>query len=291
MEPADRTEALHVEFDRVQLAGTVRGRALVRVRLNPTDRRSPTVLRLRRFLSRLVEFRWRDLDAAGAPLGPAFEATALPGEDQRQFDTPVDLPAEAASREYLLEWALDPADHPRIGAKDDEMVLFRVQLVAAEADRPQTPEQQKLVVISWSDADGVLRGTWQQPGRTPEPLRQALTELLRTPERQASACGDCRLHRELDRLLLEDAVWACEDGPELEEIRRLLVLRELQPDSGSIGYDTYRSHPEHLPHAHPDIAEELAAARARHHARLLAYAPPGPTGGPGQASRTNPDGH
>ncbi|MET9619090.1 hypothetical protein [Kitasatospora indigofera] len=291
MEPADQTEALHIDFDRVQLAGTVRGRAVVRVRLNPTDRRGRTVLRLRRFLSRLVEFRWRDLDAAGSPLGPAFAATALPEEDPRQFDHPVILPAGAASREYYLEWALDPADHPRIGAKDDEMVLFRVQLVAIEADGPETLKQQKLVVISWSDADGVLRGSWQQPGRTPEPLRQALTELLRTPERQASACGDCRLGRELDQLLLEDAVWACEDGPELEEIRRLLVLRELQPDSGSIGYDTYRSHPEHLPHAHPDLAEELAAARARHHARLLAYAPSEPRDRPGQASHTNPDGH
>lgn len=201
----------------------------------------------------------------------------------------MDLPAGAASREYHLEWALDPADHPRIGAKDDEMVLFRVQLVGIEADGPETPEHQKLVVISWSDADGVLRGTWRQPGRTPEPLRQALTELLRAPERYGSPCGDCHLHLELDRLLLEDAVWACQEGPELEEIRRLLVLRELQPDSGVFGYDTYRGHPEHPPHAHPDIAEDLAAARARHHARLLAYAPSEPRDQPGRASHMNPD--
>ncbi|OKI20352.1 hypothetical protein [Streptomyces sp. CB03911] len=288
MQPADKTEALHVDFDRLQLAGTVRGRAVVRVRLDPTDRQSRTVLRLRRFLPRLVEFRRRDLDAAGSPLGPAFEATALPGEDPRQSDHLVDLPAEAASREYHLEWVLDPADHPRIGAKDDEMLLFRVQLVGINADGPETIKQRKLVVISWSDADGVLRGSWQQPGRTPEPLRRALTELLKAPERQASACGDCRPRRELDRLLLEDAVWACQDGPELEEIRSLLVLRELQPDSSLIGYDTYRSHPEYRPHAHPDIAEELAAARARHHARLLAYAPSEPRD---QASHMNPDRH
>ncbi|GGV41600.1 hypothetical protein GCM10010495_68940 [Kitasatospora herbaricolor] len=288
MQPADETEALHVDFDRHQLAGTVRGRAVVRVRVDPTDRQSRSVLRLRRFLSRLVEFHWRDLDAAGSPLGPAFEAAALPGADPRQFDHPVDLPAGAASREYHLEWALDPADHPRIGAENDEMVLFRVQLVGIEADGPETCEHQKLILISWSDADGVLRGTWQRPGRTPEPLGRALTELLGAPERHGSTCGDCHLHLELDRLLLEDAVWACQDGPELEEIRRLLVLRELQPDSGVVGYDTRRGHPEHRPHVHPDIAEELAAARGRHHARLLAYAP---SEQPGQASHTNPDGH
>ncbi|MCX5214572.1 hypothetical protein OG689_35850 [Kitasatospora sp. NBC_00240] len=289
MQPADRTEALHVEFDRFQLAGTVRGRAVVRVRPNPADRQSRTVLRLRRFLPRLVDFRRRDLDAAGSPLGPASEAAALPGEDPRRSDHLVDLPAEAASREYYLEWALDPADHPRIGAKGDEMMLFRVQLVHIHADGPETLEQQKPLLISWSDADGVLRGSWQQPGRTPEPLRQALTELLGAPQRHASACGDCRLRVELDRLLREDALWACQDGPELEEIRRLLVLRELQPDSGSLGYDTYRGHPEHPPHAHPDIAEELAAAHARHHARLLAYAPSEPGDRPGRASHTNPD--
>ncbi|MGW3138545.1 hypothetical protein [Streptomyces sp. NPDC001139] len=34
----------------------------------------------------------------------------------------------------------------------------------------------------------------------------------------------------------------------------------------------YRGHPEHPSHAHPDIAAQLTAARARHDARLLAYA-------------------
>jgi dihydrodipicolinate synthase/N-acetylneuraminate lyase len=62
------------------------------------------------------------------------------------------------------------------------------------------------------------------------------------------------------------------DEEALEEVRRLLMLRDLEPDSDIPGYDTYRGHPEHPSHAHPDIAAQLAAARARHDARLLAYA-------------------
>ncbi|MGW1749538.1 hypothetical protein ACWCRD_28805 [Streptomyces sp. NPDC002092] len=272
MQPGDETEPLDVDFDRFQLAGTIRGQAVVRVRLRPTDRESRTVLRLRRFLSHLVAVRCRDLDAEGSPLGPAFEATALPDDNPRQSDYLLALPAGAAVREYRLEWALDPADDPRIGAKGDEMLLFRVHLVGSEADGPEKLREQKQILISWSDADAVLHGTWTQPGRAPEPLRQALAELLRAREQPASACRDCRRMAELDRLLLEDAVWACQDGPELEEVRRLLMLRDLEPDSDIPGYDTYRGHPEHPSHAHPDIAAQLAAARARHDARLLTYA-------------------
>ncbi|MEU6283590.1 hypothetical protein [Streptomyces sp. NPDC047028] len=107
-----------------------------------------------------------------------------------------------------------------------------------------------------------LRAAWHQPG-TPPPApattpTAAPAERLRAREQPASACRDRRRTAELDRLPLEDAVRACQDGPETEEVRRLLVLRDVEPDSGIPGYDTYRVHPEHPSHAHPDIAALFA---------------------------------
>jgi hypothetical protein len=265
MTPVDELAALTVDFSACVRVGQVRGAAVVRVR--PPHGAAWTGLRLRRFLPRLTLLRYRDLAVDGSPLEPEREGVALPHDDPRNFDVQVDLPPGAAAREYRLEWELDPGDHPTIGVEGNELLLFRAYLLDRDQEGAEQMREQRSITVEWVDVDRLVRH-WTATPRTPAPLREALRTLLRTEVKNLPQCAQCRMRFELDRLLAEDRVWDCSEGAELEEIRRLLVEREL---AGIADQDVILRWHQH--HAHEDLDEHVAAARERHRARLLAYAP------------------
>jgi hypothetical protein len=263
--PVDEPVALTVDFPACVRVGQVRGGAVVRVR--PPQDAAWTGLRLRRFLPRLTLLRCRDLAVDGSPLEPEREAVVLPQDEPRNFDVEVDLPFGAVAREYRLEWELDPDDHPTIGGEGNELLLFRAYLLGRDQEGAEQIREQRIITVEWVDVDGLVRH-WTGTPRTPAPLREALRTLLRAEVKNLPQCARCRMRFELDRLLAEDRVWDCSEGTELEEIRRLLVERKL---AGIADQDVILRWHQH--HVHEDLDEPLAAARDRHRARLIAYAP------------------
>ncbi|MEY9872120.1 hypothetical protein ABH931_001594 [Streptacidiphilus sp. MAP12-33] len=267
-EPTERPAALTVDFSPCEPAGTVRGCALVRVRVHGPQDGSGAVLRLRRFLPRLTLLRCRDLAADGSPLGPERDALEPADAAVRTVELPLDAPPGADVREYRLEWELVPADHPTIGVEGAELLLFRATLLGRDADGDEETREQRNITVEWLDLDSLVRHHSGSP-RTPAPLREALRTLLRAEVKNLPKCDRCRMRPELDRLLAADLVWEHSAGPGQGEIRRLVMAREL---AGIPQQDVFLRWHQH--HAHEDLAEELDAARARHRARLAAYAAP-----------------
>jgi hypothetical protein len=279
---SDEPEVLTVDFDHFQVAGTVRGHATVVVRVE--DPAARPVLRLRRYLARLTVVRFRDLAPDGSTLGPDRDVETGADADARVLDHTVDPAPGAVAREYRLEWALDPRDHPSIGALGAEMLVIRVHLVTAGRDGAEQVREQQLITVAWTEPETVLRA--RGLGRSaPEPLRAAPRALLDDEDIALPRCGTCRRRLELDQLEREDVVWEHSATPRLEEVRRLLIERTAH------SHQLHQSWPipEH-DRWHPDtadaaevaaMAERLAAARERHLARLAAYPPSGTGGGAG----------
>ncbi|WP_042381783.1 hypothetical protein [Streptacidiphilus melanogenes] len=264
--PTDQRDCLTVDFSAHEATGTVRGEALVRVR--PPKRPAWTALRLRRYLAQLTLLRCRDLGPDGSPLGPEHDAAAVPcGDDPRSLDLQVELGPGAVSREYRLEWQLDPADHPTIGVEGRELRLYRAHLLGRGPDGAEQVREQRLITVEWVKRDALL-GFRARSARTSGPLREALKAMVRAEEKNLPKCPECRTRYELDRLLALDRVWECSTEPELEEIRRLVVERER---AGIPGRDVILRW--HQSHHHEDLGRQLAAARERHRARLDSHAP------------------
>ena len=259
------TAALTVDQEPYQLSGTVRGHATLLVRVEDTAARP--VLRLQRFLPRVALLCFRDLAPDGSVLGPEQVAVTVTDPGSRQLDHRIDPPPGAAAREYRLEWVLDPQDHPSIGVEGVELLLFRVYLLADESDPAGLEREQGRVLIAWLNAESVLRAR-SADSRTPEPLRLALTALLDGEEQNPPRCEWCKRQFDLEHLEREDAVWEHSAGPESEEVRRLVVRHALAGPSPWSGI-LRGGHNWH----HVDVNRELEAARERHRARLLAYAP------------------
>lgn len=273
---SDQNPALTVDFAGDRLVGTVRGQALVRVQAQ--DSEADAILRLRRFLPRVSLLRYRDLSRDGSPIGSERDAAILPNDDPRLLDCALDLPPGAVAREYRLEWELNPDDHPAIGKDGHEMLLFRAFLLTRDEDGAERIREQRPIVIRWREADALSCQEadalfssfrrWSTSPSTPEPLREALQALLREEAESPPSCELCRARSDLDLLLAQDRVWECSAAPELQEVRRLFVRRELAGNSDGDRIARYRMH-----HDHEDVSAPLAAARERREARLLAYAP------------------
>jgi len=262
-----QTPELTVESVIVHPVGTARGHARILVR--PADHEAGTTLRLHRYLPRLTLLRYRDLAQDGSELGPERDAAILPSDDPRRIECAVDVPPAAATREYRLEWELNPDDHPAIGVSGQELLLFRAHLLDRSEDGAEKILVQRLIPIQWASPSSAL-DYWRTSASTPEPLREALQALLDAEIQTPRICELCHARDDLDVLLAQDQVWECSAEPELEEIRRIVVLRELTGDSRRTFAGTVRTK-----HHHEDLSTQLAAARERQKARLIAYAPPG----------------
>ncbi|MEY9855581.1 hypothetical protein ABH935_001185 [Catenulispora sp. GAS73] len=250
-----------------QLVGTVHGQARILVR--PAELEAGMTLRLRRFLPRVSLLRYRDLAQDGSELGPERDAVTLPNDDPRHVECVVDLLPGAATRVYRLEWELNPDDHPAIGVRGQEALLFRAHLVDRGEDGVEEIREQGLIRIHWEDHSSAF-DRWCRSTSTPEPLREALQELLLAEIQTPRTCELCHARDDLDLLLAQDRVWECSAEPELEEIRRLFVFRELAGLAETSFAGTIRTR-----HNHEDLSAQLAAARERQKARLIAYAPSG----------------
>lgn len=256
-----------MESVRDLLVGTVRGHARILVR--PAEHDAGTILRLRRLLPRVSLLRYRDLAQDGSELGPERDAVILPNGDPRHTECVVDLPPGAAIREYRLEWQLNPDDHSTIGVEGREMLLFSVYLVDRGEDGAEKVWPAQRIIVRWEDAfDAFAR--WWANANIPESLQRAWEALRRAEIRISRVCELCRERDELDLLLAQDRVWECSAAPELEEARRMVVLRELTGISRNVVASKERTRHHH----HEDLTEQLAAARERQRARLIAYAPP-----------------
>ncbi|WP_194910911.1 hypothetical protein [Catenulispora rubra] len=267
---SQQSPELTVESQSEQAIGTVRGQARILVR--PGEHEAATTLRLRRYLPRLSLLRYRDLAQDGSALGPERDAATLPNDDPRITECVVDVPPGAATREYRLEWELNPDDHPAIGVSGEELLLFRAYLVDRGedgADGAEEIREQRLIRIRWAPPSDAF-DRWCTSASTPEPLREALQALLLAEVQTPRICELCHARDDLDLLLAQDRVWECSAEPELEEIRRLFVLRELTGHSMRTFAGTLRTK-----HHHEDLSAQLAAARERQKARLIAYAPSG----------------
>ena len=264
----EQLPALTTEYDVGQPVGTVRGHARVLVR--PAEHQADAILRLRRYLAHLSLLRYRDLAQDGSPLGPERDVPTLPSADPRIIDCLVDLPRAAVSREYRLEWELSPDDHPAIGVANEEMLLFRAHLLGRGEGGAETIWEQQLIRVRWElpeDAETAF-DRWCTSASTPEPLREALKVLLEAEVQRPRGCKGCNARHDLDLFLARDTVWECSAEPELEEIRRLVVLRELTGLSRMTRTGTVMTR-----HDHEDLSVPLAAARERHEARMAEYAP------------------
>ncbi|MEY9909969.1 hypothetical protein ABIA35_006213 [Catenulispora sp. MAP12-49] len=147
---------LTAEFTMEQPVGTVRGHA--RILIRPTDDGAGTILRLRRYLPHVTLLRYHDCAQDGSVLGPERDAVIVPGEDPRHIECAVDLSPGAVTREYRLEWELDPDDHPAIGVGGGEMLLFRAYLMdrsedGAEKNGAEKTWDQRRIVIRWSSPE------------------------------------------------------------------------------------------------------------------------------------------
>lgn len=260
---------MRVEFVDAQPVDTVRGDA--RILIRPSHHEAGSVLRLRRYLPHLSLLRYRDLAQDGSVLGSERDALILPNDDPRLIECEVTLPPGAETREYRLAWELNPEDHPQIGVSGEEMLLFRAYLLDRGADGAEEIREQHLIRIQWVPPEDPSTAfhRWRTSARTPEPLREALQALLEAEVQTPRTCELCHARKDLDLLLAQDRVWECSTAPELEEIRRVVVLRELTGFERAFA-DTLRTR-----HEHEDLSEQLAAARERRRARLAAHAPPG----------------
>ena len=273
----EQIRALTAECAESQPVGTVRGDARVLVR--PAEHQAGAILRLRRYLAHLNVLRYRDLAPDGSALGPERDVATLSKDDPRLIDCGVDLPLGAVSREYRLEWELNPDDYPAIGVLHEEMLLFRAHLLGRGEDGAETIWEQQLIRVRWEESEDPNTGLdrWCSGTKTPEPLREALKQLLAAETQKPRVCEGCHARNELDLFLAHDRVWECSAEPELEEIRRLIVLRDLTGHSRNTFVGTLATR-----HDHEDLSAPLAAARERHAARIAEYAPPGtephPTG-------------
>jgi hypothetical protein len=268
--PGDQIPALTAEYDVGRPVGTVRGTARVLVR--PADHQAGAILRLRRFLAHPSLLRYRDLARDGSALGPERDAVTLSSDDPRVIDCGVDLPLGAVSREYRLEWELNPDDHPAIGVANEEMLLFRAHLLGRGEDGAETIWEQQLIRVRWDPTEDVDTAfdRWCTSASTPEPVREALKALLDAEVQKPRVCEGCHARNELDLFLARDRVWERTAEPELEELRRLFVLRELIGPSRVASTGTLMTRHDH----DEDLSAPLAAARERHAARIVEYAPP-----------------
>jgi hypothetical protein len=259
---------LTLECEVYQPVGTVRGHA--RILIRPTGHEAGVTLRLRRYLPHLTLLRYRDCAQDGSALGPAHDAVIVPNEDGRRLECDVDLPPGAATREYRLEWELIPEDHPAIGVSGGELLLFRAYLLDHAEDGSEKIWEEPLIRIQWGPPEdpSITFDRWCTSESTPEPLREALRALLYAEVQRPRVCKGCSERDDLDLLLAQDRVWDCSAEPALEEIRSLVVLRELTGLSRNGFVGTLRTK-----HDHEDLSEQLAAARERQQARLIAYAP------------------
>jgi hypothetical protein len=262
---ADETRALTGDHERYQPAGTVSGQATLVVRVEDPSARP--VLRLTRFLPEVTLLRFRDLAPDGSALGPEQEAVTVAGPGPRQVDHPVDPAPGTATREYRLEWVLDPQAHPSIGVVGAEMLLFRAHLLTHDPDGAEQVRDQWLFPLVWLSEEDLLDMRSQSVPR-PEPLSLALRALLSSQEENPPRCEVCRQQFDLVRLEHWDAVWEHSAGPEQEPLRRLLVLRAL---AGPLPADSILRHRLGHEKQHADVTEQLAAARERHQARLRAW--------------------
>lgn len=267
---------LTVEFVSQQPVGTIQGDARILVRLAGYEGR--TILRLRRYLAHARPLRYRDLAQDGSALGPERETVTLPTDDERLIECDVDLPPGVAAREYFLHWELDPDDHPAIGVRGEEMLLFRAYLLGRGEDceggegGAEEVWQQRLIRIQWWPTEDMTESAfhrWCTSESTPPPLREALQQLLRAEVQTPRVCEPCHARNDLDLLLAQDKVWECSAEPELEEIRRLVVVRDLMGLSKNVFAGTLPTD-----HQHEDLTAQLATARERQNARRIAYAPP-----------------
>jgi hypothetical protein len=147
---SQQNPSLTVEFVSDQLVNTVRGHARILVR--PAEHEAGTTLRLRRYLPRLTLLRYRDLAQDGSELGPERDAVILPNDDPRRIECSVDVLPGAATREYRLEWELNPDDHPAIGVRGEELLLFRAYLVDRGEDGVEKIWEQRPIRIEWIPA-------------------------------------------------------------------------------------------------------------------------------------------
>jgi hypothetical protein len=269
---SEQIRALTAECAESQPVGTVRGDARVLVR--PAEHQAGAILRLRRYLAHLTVLRYRDLAQDGSALGPDRDGVALSHDDPRVGDYGVDLLPGAVSREYRLEWELNPDDHPTIGVAHQEMLLFRVHLLGRGEGGEETVWENALIRVRWDPPEDVDTAfdRWCTSANTPEPLREALKELLDAEVLRHRGCQGCNDRFDLDLLSARDRVWECSAEPELEELRRLFVLRELVGPSTVSRIGTVMVRHEH----DEDLSVPLAAARERHAARMAEYAPPEP---------------
>jgi len=273
-----QSPGLTVECDIDQPIGTVRGRARLLVRPAEHEAGTTTTLRLRGYLPRLSLLRYRDLAQDGSELGPERDAAILPNDDPRRTECVVDVLPGAATREYRLEWELNPDDHPAIGVAGQELLLFHAFLVdhgeggENGEDGVEKIWEKQLIRIRWEPPEDPSSAfdRWCRSANTPEPLREALQALSQAEIQMPRTCELCQPRYDLDLLLAQDRVWECSAEPELEEIRRLIVLRELTGLSKSVFVGTIRTR-----HHHEDLSAQLTAARERQKARLIAYAPTG----------------
>jgi len=265
VELADETRALTGDHERYQPAGTVSGQATVVVRVEDPSVRP--VLRLTRYLPKLTLLRFRDLAPDGSALGPEQEAATVAGPGPRQVDHRVDPAPGTATREYRLEWVLDPQDHPSIGVEGAELLLFRAHLLTHDADGAEQVRDQWLFPLAWVSEEGLLEMR-SRSVRLPEPLRLALSALVSSQEENPPRCEVCRQQFDLVRLQHWDAVWEHSAAPEQEALRRLLVRRAL---AGPLPADNILRFRLGHEKQHADVTEQLAAARERHQARLRAW--------------------
>jgi hypothetical protein len=150
----DQPDALTLDYHPYAPVGTVRGRALVRVR--PPRHGRGTVLRLRRYLPRLTSLRCRDLAQDGSALGPERDPVPMPNADPRNLDWRVDLTPGLVTPEYRLEWELDPAADPTIGVDGKTLLLFRVYLLDRGQDGAEEIQDQGLITVEWTRADDLF---------------------------------------------------------------------------------------------------------------------------------------